>query len=175
MEHVWGRELWTHERGVAMFEGRPWWKSDLLPAGTVKPLLHAQHATDSYDALQFVDGNVRFERAISGETTYQLDCPVTTVLSRDHVLRAWVRYLGADGWTGYGPYAVEVGFLVTLASDGSFVERDSIVGRLTSETEIPYDRDFVGIGYDGSRQFDGWVREWETRRNPLHAQEIERL
>jgi hypothetical protein len=177
MPQVWGRELWAHERGTAVCEVRPWWRAELLPAAAVKPLLHAQHATDTHDALQFVaktgsDDVIRFERAIAGEATYQLDCPIPSLdLNRTHVLRAWVRWLGADGWTEYGPYSVEVGYGVFLVSDGSLVSQGSVVGRLSSEVAVPYERESLGIGCDGTRQLDGWVRTWETRRNPLHRLE----
>lgn len=185
MPHVWGRELWVHERGVAVFEGRPFWRAEDLPDGAVKPLLHAQHADDTYDALQFVavtdsDGSpdvVRFERAIEYEATYQLDCPILDLdgnpldLTRDHVLRAWARWLGPEGWKDYGPYSVEVGYAIFLRATGELVGTGSVVGRLSTETEVPYARDYVGIGCDESRQFDGWVRTVETRRNPIHKLE----
>jgi hypothetical protein len=177
MAHVWGRELWVHERGTAVAEVRPWWRASSLPADAVKPLLHAQHAAGTWDALQFVpktgsDDVVRFERAISGEGTYQLDCPIAGLdLTRAHVLRAWCRWLGADGWTEYAPYSVEVGYAAFLAADGSLVATASALGRLASETAVPYARDYLGIGCDATRQLDGWVRMWETRRAPLHRLE----
>jgi hypothetical protein len=173
MAHVWGRELWVHERGTAVVEVRLWSRAALLPNGTVKPLLHAQHAVDTWQALQFVavtgsDDLVRFEAAISGEATFQLDCPITGIdLTRDHVLRAWARWLGADGWTEFGPYSVQVGYAVFLEADGSLVGTGSVIGRLASETAVPTARDYLGIGCDEMRQLDGWVGMWETRRNPL--------
>jgi hypothetical protein len=177
MAHVWGRELWVHERGTAVVEVRPWWRAASLPTDAVKPLLHAQHATDTHDALQFIaktgsDDLIRFERAISGEATYQLDCPIVGIdVTRAHVLRAWCRWLGTDGWTEYGPYSVEVGYAVFLQADGSLVGIGSVLGRLASETAVPYARDYLGIGCDATRQLDGWVRMWETRRAPLHRLE----
>jgi len=177
MPHVWGRELWVHERGAAVVEVRPWWRAVDLPADAVKPLLHAQHEADTWDALQFVpktgsDDLVRFERGISGEGTFQLDCPIVGLdLTRAHVLRAWVRWLGADGWRKWGPYSVEVGYAAFLAADGSLVQEASVLGRLSSEVAVPYARDYLGIGCDETRQLDGWVRMWETRRNPLHRLE----
>jgi hypothetical protein len=177
MAHVWGRELWVHERGTAVAEVRPWWRASSLPADAVKPLLHAQHATGTWNALQFVpktgsDDVVRFERGISGEGTYQLDCPIAGLdLTRAHVLRAWCRWLGADGWTEYAPYSVEVGYAAFLVTDGSLVATASTLGRLSSETAVPYARDYLGIGCDATRQLDGWVRMWETRRAPLHRLE----
>jgi hypothetical protein len=177
MPHVWGRELWVHERGTAVVEVRPWWRATDLPDDAVKPLLHAQHATDTWDALQFVavagdDDIVRFERGISGEGTYRLDCPIPGVdLTRAHVLRAWARWLGSEGWTEYGPYSVEVGYAVFLEADGSLLSTGSVLGRLSSETAVPFDRDYLGIGCDETRQLDGWVRMWETRLSPLHRLE----
>lgn len=177
MPQVWGRELWVHERGTAVIEIRPWWRAVDLPADAVKPLLHAQHATNTWDALQFVpktgtDDLVRFERAIDGESTFQLDCPLTGVsLTRLHVLRAWARWLGADAWTEYGPYSVEVGWAAFLEADGSLVATGSVVGSLVSQTAVPYDRDYLGVGSDETRQVDADVRMWETRRNPLHRLE----
>ena len=178
MEHVWGRELWVHERGTVVCEVRPWWRAADLPDDAVKPLMHAQHATDTYDALQFVAvaagaDLIRFERAISGETTYQLDCPLDVDLTRAHVLRAWARWLGAESWTEFGPYSVEVGWLVTLEADGSVVSSGHVLGRMTSEVAVPYSRDYVGVGCDAMRQLDGHVRMWETRRGPLHRLECE--
>jgi len=177
MPHVWGRELFVHERGTAVVEVRPWWRAADLPDDAVKPLLFALHAAGTWDALQFVaqtgsDDLVRFERAISGEGTFQLDCPITGIdLTRAHVLRAWCRWLGADGWTEYGPYSVEVGWAVTLEADGSLVGTGSVLGHLASETAVPNSRDYVGVGCDATRQLDGWIRMWETRLNPLHALE----
>lgn len=177
MPHAWGRELWVHERGTAVVEVRPWWRAALLPNGAVKPLLHAQHAVDTHDALQFVavaggDDLVRFERAISGEGTFQLDCPMPGVdLTRAHVLRVWARWLGPEGWREWGPYSVEVGFAVFLAADGSLVAEGSVLGRLASETAVPYARDDLWVGSDPTRQLDGDVRMWETRRAPLHRLE----
>jgi len=115
---------------------------------------------------------VRFERGISGEATYQLDCPIVGIdLTRAHVLRAWCRWLGADGWTEYSPFSVEVGYAIFLATDGSLVGTGSALGRLTSETAVPYARDYLGVGCDATRQLDGWIRMWETRRAPLHRLE----
>lgn len=177
MDHVWGRELWVHERGTAVCEVRPFWRAVDLPADAVKPLLHAQHTATDWDALQFVpktsgEDLIRFERALDGESTYQLDCPIDGIaLTRAHVLRAWCRWLGADGWREYGAYSVEVGYAVFLASDGSLVGQGSILGRLSSETEVATARNYLGIGCDEARFLDGWVRMWEVRRNPLHRLE----
>ena len=180
MDQVWGRDLWVHERGTAVVEVRPFWRAADLPNGAVKPLLHAQHAsagTGAWQALQFVavtgsDDLIRFEAAIDGEATYQLDCPLTGInLTRLHVLRAWARWLGVDGWTEYGPYSVEVGFAVFLQATGALVGTGSVLGRLASETAVPTARDYLGIGTDETRQLDGWVRMWETRRSPLHRLE----
>jgi len=180
MDQVWGRELWVHERGTAVVEVRPFWRAASLPNGAVKPLLHAQHAsagTGTWQALQFVavTGSpdlVRFEAAIDGEATFQLDCPLTGIdLTRLHVLRAWCRWLGADGWSEWGPYSVEVGFAVFLKATGVLVGTGSVLGRLASETAVPTARDYLGIGTDETRQADAWIRMGETRRNPLHGLE----
>jgi hypothetical protein len=123
---------------------------------------------------------IRFERAIFGESTVRVDCPMTTSLTREHVLRSWVRWLGADGWSTYGPYSVEVGFAIFLESDGSLVETNSVVGQLPDISQLPpdiqwslvYELSHLGIGVDDSgRHLDGYVRMWETRRNPLHRLE----
>jgi hypothetical protein len=177
MEHVWGRELWVQERGVAVAEVRPFWRAEDLPADAVKPILHAEHTATDWDALQFVpktgtDDLIRFERALDGEGTYQLDCPIAGIdLTRLHVLRAWVRWLGADGWKEYGPYSVEVGYAVFVQATGVLVGTGSVVGTLSSTTAVPTDRDFLGIGFDGTLFLDGWVRMGETRRNPIHGLE----
>ena len=169
------RELWSHERGTAICEVQPFWRAVSLPVDSVKPLLHAQHASGTWDALQFVaksgDDVIRFERAISGEGTFQLDCPITNVdLTRLHVLRAWVRWLGSEGWNRYGPYSVEVGYSVLLESDGSLISTGSILGSLSSQTSVSARSDLY-IGCDLTRQLDGYVRMWETRRNPLDGLE----
>lgn len=170
-------ELWSYERGTAVFEGWPFWRAAVLPADAVKTLLHAQHATATYDALRFVaktgsDDRIRFERAVSGETTFQLDCPIDGIdITRAHYFRAWARWLGADGWDQYAPYSVEVGYAVFLKADGSLVGSGSVVGALAYTGAVSA-RDFLGIGTDGaSSHFDGRVRMWETRRNPLHGVE----
>lgn len=177
MPHTLARELWAHGRGSHIFEGRPFWRAEDLPADAVKPLLHAQHTATDWDALQFVpktgsDDLIRFERALDGEGTYQLDCPIDGIeLTRAHVLRAWVRYLGSDGWRTYAPYSVEVGYAVFLAADGTLVGQGSVLGTLSSTTAETA-RDYLGIGCDETRFFDGWVRMAETRRNPLHGLEM---
>lgn len=122
---------------------------------------------------------IRFERAIDGETTVRIDCEITTSLTREHVLRAWARWLGADGWSAYGPYSIEVGFAVFLEADGSLVETNSTVGQLPDLSALPadvrwsflYDLSHLGIGFDGTRYLDGYVRMFETRRDPLDRQE----
>ena len=176
MDQVWGRDLWVHERGTAIVEVRPFWRAADLPADAVKPLLHAHHdstGTDTWQALQFVpktgsDDLIRFEAAINGEATYRLDCPIPSLhLTRLHVLRAWCRWLGVDGWGEYGPYSVQVGYAVFLQATGALVGTGSVVGRLASETAVPSARDFLGIGCDLTRQADAWIRMGETRRNPL--------
>lgn len=170
-------ELWSYERGVAVVEARPFWRAEDLPDAEVKPLAEAFHATDTWDALQFMaessgDDYVRFERAVSGQPTYQLDCPIAGIdLTRAHVLRAWARWLGADGWTEYGPYSVEVGYAVFLEDDGSLVGSGSVVGTLTY-TGAMTSRDYVAVGNDHQgRHADGWVRLLEVRRNPIHGLE----
>jgi len=175
--HNWSRELWAHERGVGVVEVRPFWRAEDLPADAVKPLLHSQYTTNTWDAIQFVpktgtDDVVRFERAMNGLGTFQLDCPIDSIdLTRAHVLRAWARWLGADGWSEFAPYSVEVGYAVFLESDGSLVGTGSIVGVITDTTSYPYDRQYLGIGCDETRYLDGYVRLWETRRNPIHRDE----
>lgn len=178
MAQVWGREVWTHERVTAVFEGRPFWRAVDLPVDAVKPLLHARHTATDWDALQFVpktasDDLIRFERALNGQPTYQLDCAIAGInMTRAHVLRAWVRVLGADAWVEYGPYSVEVGYAVFLAADGTLVGQGSALGRLGVDTPVLTTRDNLGIGYDATpRYFDGYVRMWETRRGPLHRLE----
>lgn len=168
-------ELWDYERGTAVVEAWPFWRAEDLPTDAVRTLLHAEHATDTYDALQFVaktgsDDLVRFERAVSGESTFQLDVAIDSVdLTRLHVLRAWVRWLGADGWDQFAPYSVEVGYAVFLKADGSLVVSGSQLGALAYTGDVAA-RDFLGIGTDGtSSHLDGRVRMWETRRNPLHG------
>lgn len=171
-------EVWSYERGLQMFEGCPYWRAEALLANVVKPLLHARHAADTYDALQFVaktgsDDLVRFERAVSGQATFRLDCPIPSLdLTRAHVLRAWVRYLGADGWVQFGPYSVEVGYAIFLEADGSLLSSGSALGTLAYTGNVAT-REWVGIGNDDTpRYFDGYVRTWETRRNPMAAAEV---
>lgn len=170
-------ELWSYVRGVAVVELRPFWRAEVLPDGEVKPLLEAYHAADTWDALQFVaessgDDLIRFERAVSGQATFQLDCPIDGVdLNRSHVLRAWARWLGADGWTEYGPWSVEVGYAVFLETDGSLVASGSVVGRFAYEGAMT-SRDWLGVGNDHQdRHADGYVRMLETRLNPISGEE----
>ena len=175
--HNWSRDLWDHQRGVAVAEVRPFWRAEDLPADAIKPLLHSQFVTNTWDAIQFVpktgtDDLVRFERAMNGLSTFQLDCPIASIdLTRAHVLRAWARWLGSEGWSEYAPYSVEVGYAVFLESDGSLVGTGSVIGAMTETTAYPYDRQYLGIGCDESRYLDGYVRMWETRRNPIHRDE----
>lgn len=175
-----GAEVWSYERGVGVVEVQPFWRAAALPDDEVKPLLHAYHAADTWDALQFVaqtgsDDLVRFERAVSGQATFQLDCPIVGLdLTRAHVLRAWARWLGADGWKEYGPWSVEVGYAVFLAADGSLVQSGSILGAFTYQGNVAT-REWVGIGNDnaveGGRYADAYVRMMEIRRNPISGQE----
>ena len=175
------RELWSYDRGTAVVEAQPFWRSVDLPADAVKPLIYVEHATNTWDTLQFVPKTgttdlVRFERAISGSATFQLDCPLKDAnaadidLTRAHVLRVWARWLGAEGWSQYGPYSVEVGYGVFLEATGVLVGQGSIIGRLSVLTAISA-RNFIRIGCDATRFFDGYIRMWETRRSPLHGVE----
>lgn len=173
-------EIWSYARGVAVVEVRPFWRAEVLPDGEVKPLLHAWHAVDTWDAIQFVaDGSeddvIRFERAVAGQATFQLDCPIPALdLNREHVLRAWARWLGADGWKEYGPWSAEVGFAVFDAETGALVLSGSEVGTFAYQGNVAT-RGWVGIGNDnaveGGRYADAYVRMIEIRRNPLSAQE----
>jgi len=183
MSHVYGRDLWVPERGSAVIEVQPFWRAEDLPS-VIKPLLHAQHhaTQNTWEAIQYVAGDnaIRFERAIDGLSTFQLDCYLTVLMTRAHVLRAWARWLGADGWNEFGPNSVQVGYAVFLESDGSLVETNSSLGTFSSPIaglsplnrwRMAYQRNYLGIGCDATRYLDGYVRMWETRRNPLHELE----
>jgi len=170
-------ELWSYERGVAVVEGRPFWRAEDLPTDSTHPLIHAEHATDSSDAIQFVaktgsDDLVRFERKVSGQSTFTLDCLIDGIdMTRDHVLRVWARWLGADGWTEYSPYSVEVGYAITLESTGALVSTASSAGVFTYTGDVST-RDWIGVGNDSTdRNFDGWIRMLEVRRNPISGLE----
>ncbi len=173
-------EIWSYTRGVAVVEVRPFWRAEALPDGEVKPLLHAWHALDTWDAIQFVaDGSeddvIRFERAVAGQATFQVDCPIPALdLNREYVLRAWARWLGADGWKEYAPWSVEVGFAIFDAETGALVLSGSELGTFAYQGNVAT-RGWVGIGNDnaveGGRYADAYVRMIEIRRNPLSAQE----
>ncbi len=170
-------EVWSYTRGVAVAEVQPFWRAAVLPTNTVKPLLHAYHAAATWDALQFVaktgsDDLIRFERAVSGEATFQLDCPIPSLdLTRAHILRVWARWLGADGWKQYGPWSVEVGFAAFLESDGSLVKTGSVVGALAYQGNVAT-RSWLGIGNDDAgRHADAYIRMIEVRRNPISGLE----
>lgn len=177
LENSLAAELWSYERGVAVVEIQPFWRAEVLPDGETKPLLHAYHAADTWDALQFIaDGSeddlIRFERAVSGQATFQLDCPIAALdLNRSHVLRAWVRWLGTDGWTEYGPWSIEVGYAVFLETDGTLVQSGSVLGRLAYEGAM-VSRDWLGLGNDHLGRFaDAFIRMVEIRRNPVSGLE----
>ena len=171
-------EIWSYSRGVAMVELRPYFRAAAIPQNDVLPLLHARHGAGSYDALQFVAKDsptndlIRFERAVSGQPTFQLDSAITGVdLTRAHVLRVWVRWLGSEGWKEFGPFSVEVGYAVFLEATGALLAQASTLGRLTYEGDVAT-RDWVGIGSDeSSRYADASIRTWETRRNPISGLE----
>ncbi|KKL46834.1 hypothetical protein LCGC14_2341590, partial [marine sediment metagenome] len=169
-------QVWDYTRGVAVVEVRPFWRAEDLPTNQVQPLIHAHHATNTYDALQFVaktgsDDLIRFERAVSGQATFTLDVDIPSVdLTRLHVLRAWARWLCSDGWTEYAPFSVEVGYAIFLEADGSLVSTGSEVGVLSYTGDVAT-RDWVGIGNDSTRFLDGYVRMWEIRRNPISGLE----
>ncbi|NTV04642.1 hypothetical protein HGA89_07025 [bacterium] len=163
---------------MAVVEVRPQWRAESLPHGAVKPLVHAYHAADTWDALQFVaqtgsEDIIRFERAVSGQATYQLDCPLTDGLdlNRGHVLRVWARWLGEDGWGEYSPYSVEVGYAVFLEADGTLVQQASATGRLAYTGNVAT-REWVGVGVDSAGRYaDAYVRLLEVRRNPISGLE----
>ena len=169
-------QVWDYTRGVAVVEVQPFWRAEDLPTDQVHPLIHAFHATTTYDALQFVaktgsDDLIRFERAVTGQATFTLDVDIPSVdLTRLHVLRAWCRWLGADGWTEYAPFSVEVGYAIFLEADGSLVSTGSEIGTLVYQADVAT-RDWVGIGNDSTRHLDGYIRMWETRRNPISGLE----
>jgi hypothetical protein len=87
------------------------------------------------------------------------------------VLRAWARWLGDEGWNEFGPYSVEVGYGVFVEATGALVYQNSVIGTMTVPWPEAGQRDYLGIGCDESRFLDGYVRMWETRRNPLHGME----
>jgi len=168
-------ELWDSERGVAVVEARPFFRAEDLPADAVKPLIHSWYESGKWDALHFVpktgsDDLIRWTRVVSGQTTTEVDCPIESLdITRDHVLRAWARWLGADGWGEYAPYSVEVGYAVFLEADGSLVQQGSVLGTLAYTGDVT-PRTSLWIGNDSaSRFFEGWIRMWEVRRNPLHG------
>ncbi|MEY2667739.1 MAG: hypothetical protein RJA59_377, partial [Pseudomonadota bacterium] len=170
-------EVWSYERGVAVVEVQPFWRAEAMPDDEVKPLLHAYHAADTWDAIQFVskvgsDDLVRFERAVSGQATFQLDAPLTGLdLTRLHVLRAWARWLGADGWKEYGPWSVEVGWAVFLEADGSLVASGSALGTFAYQGDVAT-REWVGVGNDHlDRYADAYPRTIEVKRNPISGLE----
>ncbi len=170
-------EVWSYARGVAVAEIQPFWRAEVIPNNAVKPLLHAYHAAGSWDALQFVaktgsDDLIRFERGVAGEATFQLDCPIPSLdLNRLHVLRAWARWLGADGWKEYGPWSVEVGYAVFLEATGALVSTGSVVGHLAFEGDVAT-RSWVGVGNDDTPRYaDAYVRMIEIRRNPISGLE----
>lgn len=170
-----GAEVWAHGRGTVVVEARPYWSADDLPDASVMPLVHAAHASGTWQALQFVastagDDVIRFESAVSGEATYQLDCAIPEEVTRAHVLRAWVRWLDSNAWTDYSPYSVEVGYALFVEASGALVSTGSTLGRLAYEGTVAA-RSAVLVGTNGTAHFDGDVRMLEVRRNPLHRNE----
>lgn len=170
-------ELWSYERGVAVVEIQPFWRAEAMPTNTVKPLLHAHHAVDTWDAVQFVartgsDDIVRFERAVAGQATFQLDCPIPSLdLNRSHVLRVWARWLGTEGWGEYGPWSVELGWAAFLEETGALVGSGSVLGRFAYEGAVSA-REWLRIGSDPTDRYaDAYIRTWETRRNPISGLE----
>jgi len=122
-----------------------------------------------------------------GLTTFQLDCPIVDAngdpleLNRSHVVRTWARWLDSEGWNEFGPYSVQIGYMVSYESNGALVATGTALGTLSTEYQTlsnynqwvaRYNRAYVGIGCDESdRCLDGYMRTWETRRNPLHGLE----
>lgn len=169
---------WFTDRGVAVLEFSPQFRTDAMPGAETKPLLFAQHntaGTGNYDRLDFVKGTgLRFRRHVDGSGDYDAVVNVATQLDRSHVVRAYARWLDADGWDGYGPRVMTVGFSV-FDENGALLEQgqasaDGYPGTVTLDGTAANQR--VYVGHDLTYHLDGYVRMWDVKRNPLSHDEI---
>lgn len=172
------KRIWFGKRGVCIAEFRPGWRADHIHAGPfTKPVVYAHHSATEYDRLDIVPvdastRSLRFRRRVSG-VSYDVSAAITTDLTREHVVRAWARWLDSDGWDDYGPYTISVGFAVFNRQTSLLVEQGQ--AHAAGPTSAPtLDADaYILPGTDGSGgSLDGWLRWWETLLNPITADEI---
>lgn len=171
---------WFVDRGVAIMEFEPEFRSDALPTSELKPLLFAMHNTTgtfNTDTLSYIKGApsiFRFRRHVDGVGNFDIDVDVTTPLTRDHAVRAYVRWLDSDGWQGYGPHVISVGFAVFNRATGTLIEEGQAHGQGydgSISLDADPDEQVVRIGYDLSSRLDGYVRMVDIKRNPIAHEE----
>jgi hypothetical protein len=159
------------DRGMLMFEFRPFWRSASLPDATIKPLLMAYSAGD-IDRFEFVresGGNkIRLRRIwAAGTKTVEVAIPD---IDRSYFVRVWARWLGEDGWDEHAPFSMQIGWARFVESTGVFV--DEAKASAANQTGTVENTDWFRVGSDDSdRWLDGWVRTYEVRRNPIHEVE----
>jgi hypothetical protein len=167
--------FWHRDRGMAVVEFRPFWRAEDLPATTTKTVVRAVHEDGAYDWLHVSFGTgtagadelivERFDTA--GTQTLALDIldasDATLRLTRNHYVRAFYRWLDADGWRKHAPYSVLIGYAV-YNLDGTFVSYH--------ETGATWEAPDASLE-DVTRftNLDGWIRWFEIKRAPLTGTE----
>jgi hypothetical protein len=168
--------FWHRDRGIAIVEFRPFWRAEELPASTTKTVIRADHAAGAYDWLHVSAGTgtggadelviERFDTA--GTQTLAVDIldanDLPLRLTREHYVRAFYRWLDADGWRNHAPYSVLIGYAVYNNLDGTFVAYHE-----TGATWVAPDaslEDNVKL-----TNLDGWIRWFEIKRAPLTGTE----
>jgi hypothetical protein len=166
------KRSWMVDRGMVVAELRPFFKSSVMPNGTVKPIMTARHSVSDIDRLDFVrqaGANViRFQRAWgAGTKTVEVAIPD---VDRTYVVRAWARWLDDEGWHEYAPRSLQVGWARFLASDDSFVDSGSAIG--VNQAGTVATTQWIRPGWDDAGNWmDGWLRNYEVRQSPLHEVE----
>jgi hypothetical protein len=160
------------DRGMVIAEFRPWFKSALMPNGTVKPIVVARHTATDVDRLEFVRAaganKIRFRREwLAGTKDVEIAIPD---VSRAHVIRVWCRWLEDEGWDQYAPRTLQVGWARFLHATDAFIDEDSALAENQSGTLAA--TDWIRVGSDDAPNYlDGWLRMVEVLRNPISGDE----
>ena len=173
LDNVSPKTFWHRDRGMGIFEFRPFWRAALLTAATQKRIVLATHAASAWDEVRFVAGSTDqfvFERydTEGGSRTVAVDIVDANGdplhMTRANYARVFVRWLDAAGWRDRPPYEAMVGYAIYNTADESFVSYHEETAIWVAPSSAVEDE----VSLSG---LDGWVRWVEVKHNPMTGQE----
>lgn len=168
--------FWFRARGMVIAEFKPFWRAAELTASTEKSIVRADHAAGAYDEVIFSAGTgtagadeiIARRSDTNGLQTLALDvldaAGAPLRLSRNYYMRAFYRWLDADGWRKYAPHSVLIGYSIYNAADDTFVSYHEI-GATWLAPDASVEDLFT------FRDLDGWLRWFEVKGTPLTGSE----